>query len=227
MTLLKDLYNARSELDFRPLWKKTLPIAFGLMVVSLALIGLRGLNRSIEFEGGGLYEVPVAADVSVADARSAAGIAEARVQKLSTDSGDFIRIQVPTEALEDSDNIVERLSEISDGREEISISEVGPTWGGQITNSAIRALLLFFVAVAIYLAWRMEWRMAFGAMVAVVHDLVRHRPVSIALLGFEVSPSTVIALLDHPRLLAVRHRRGVRQGSGELRERAVGGKGTT
>ncbi len=196
MSLRSDLYHSRATIDFTPLWKRTLPVSVALMVISALLLLILGLNRSIEFEGGGIFESPVPDGISVADARSVLPDENAKVQLIEDpDGGSFIRVQTGTEGLADSGAYIERLAELGNVTvDDVSVNTVGPTWGSQITGKAIRALVLFFFVVAAYLAWRLEWRMAIGALIAVVHDLLITAGVY-ALVRIEVSPATVIALL--------------------------------
>ena len=197
MSLREDLYNSRSDIDFQPLWRKSLPASAIAAALSAAFLLFLGLNLSIDFEGGGVWEVPVDDTVTVADGRAAvSGLEDARVQLIEDpDEGNFIRVQTGTADIDRSSEIVAGLAELGEvSVDDVAVSTVGPTWGTQITNKALRALALFFVAVAIYLAVALEWRMAVGALVAVVHDLVITAGVY-ALLAFEVSPATVIALL--------------------------------
>ena len=196
MNLLRRLYRGETNIDFRPVWKRSVVISAALMVIAIVLLFVRGLNLSIDFEGGGVWVVPVDETVTVADGRDAAAITEGRVQLIEDpEQGTFIRVQSGTDDIARSSEIVAALAELGDVTvDDVSVSTVGPTWGDQITGKAVRALVLFFVAVAAYLAWRLEWRMAIGALVAVVHDLLLTAG-AYALFGFEVSPATVIALL--------------------------------
>lgn len=196
MSLLKDLYLSKSQIDFRPLWKISVRASAILFVLALLLFAFRGVNLSIDFEGGGVFEVPVAGDTTVADARSVITIADSTIQTVTDiDGSKFIRVQTPAGAIEDPTEIVGILAELGGvSPDDVSITTVGPTWGDQITNKAIRALVFFCIAVAGYLAWSLEWRMALGALVAVIHDLALTAGVY-SLFGFEVSPATVIALL--------------------------------
>ena len=71
---------------------------------------------------------------------------------------------------------------------------MGPTWGDEISTKAQRALVFFFVIISAYIAVRLEWKMAVGALVAVVHDII----ITVgfyAVFQFEVTPATVIAIL--------------------------------
>ena len=78
--------------------------------------------------------------------------------------------------------------------EEVNVEDIGPTWGQEISRKAFRGLLFVLVFIAIYIAWRFEWSMAVGAMVALVHDVVITAGIY-ALVGREVTPETVIAIL--------------------------------
>lgn len=193
---LRQIFDNTSTIDFRPSWRFTMPIAGVVTAISAVLIAVFGFNLSIDFEGGGIYEVQVPAEVSVADVRSAITETDVRIQIVQDNQGaNFVRVQTGAEQLENSDQLIAELVELS-GRtaDDVSINEVGPTWGDQITNSALRALLLFFVAVAVYLSISLQWQMAVGALAAVVHDLV-FTAVVYVIFRFEVSPATVIALL--------------------------------
>ncbi|MFT7597284.1 MAG: preprotein translocase subunit SecF [Acidimicrobiales bacterium] len=196
MSLRSDLYQGKNDVDFRPVWKKTLPVAASLIVASLVMLVTFGLDLSIDFDGGGIFEVPVDDDVSIADARDAVSLPEARIQTVEDlDGNRFIRVQTTSADLDSSDAIVASLAELGGGTpDDVSVNTVGPTWGDQITDRAIRAVVFFVIAVSIYLAWRLEWRMAVGALVAVLHDLVLTAGVY-SVFRFEVSPATVIALL--------------------------------
>jgi preprotein translocase subunit SecF len=78
---------------------------------------------------------------------------------------------------------------------EVSIQDVGPTWGSQVTNKAIEAMIVFFVLVTIYISFRFQWRMAIAALLKVVlHDLVITVGI-FSLIGFQVTPNAVIAVL--------------------------------
>ncbi|MBI2238791.1 MAG: protein translocase subunit SecF, partial [Actinobacteria bacterium] len=77
----------------------------------------------------------------------------------------------------------------------INRQDVGPTWGSQISRKAITGLVIFLVAVTAFIAIRFEeWKMALGAQAALAHDLIITAGIY-ALVGREVTPATVIAIL--------------------------------
>lgn len=196
MSLRTELYEGTNNIDLVPMWKRTLPGSIVLTALSIVLLIVLGLNMSIDFDGGGIFEVPVDASVTVADAREAVGITDARVQTVENIDGQrFIRVQTGSEELDNADAIVTTLAELGGVEPDlVSVNTVGPTWGDEITGRAVRALVFFFIAAALYMAWSLEWVMAIGALAAVIHDLVLTAAVY-AIFRFEVSPGTVIALL--------------------------------
>ncbi len=80
------------------------------------------------------------------------------------------------------------------GNNKVSLQAIGPTWGGQISQKALEALIGFLIVIVLYLSVAFEWRMAAAAFVALAHDIVITVGVY-ALVRFEVSPATVIGLL--------------------------------
>jgi preprotein translocase subunit SecF len=78
--------------------------------------------------------------------------------------------------------------------DQINETDVGPTWGATISRKMITGLIVFLVLVSLYITLRFEWKMALGALGALLHDLIITTGV-FALVGREVTPETVIAIL--------------------------------
>jgi preprotein translocase subunit SecF len=78
--------------------------------------------------------------------------------------------------------------------DEVATQLVSSTWGASITEKAVRALIVFLVLVALFIAWRLEWRMALAAIAAMLHDVLLSVGVY-SVFGFEVTPATVVAFL--------------------------------
>ncbi len=77
---------------------------------------------------------------------------------------------------------------------DVNINVVGTSWGRDVTNKMIKALIFFFILLATYLAIRFEWKMSVAAIVAVIHDIIFTVGVY-ALFQFSVTPATVTAFL--------------------------------
>ena len=175
-------------------------ISLALVLVSVLGILVRGLNLSIDFEGGSSFTVEgVTTDVTagdISDAVQAAGATDVRTQ-LVTDSEGQQGALVRTSAVDIdgplSADIEAALAEVT-GSEDIEESFVGPTWGDQISRRALEALVVFLIVVVIYISIRLQAKMAGAALVALVHDIIITVGVY-AWFQFPISPNTVIALL--------------------------------
>jgi preprotein translocase subunit SecF len=175
-------------------------ISGSLVVLSLASLLIGGLDLSIDFVGGSSYRLEgVSPDLTAEQLREAAEDAGAQdvVAQLQTDGDQTVGALVRTEAFEpgspESQELVAALLAVSEA-ESFTESFVGPTWGQRITRQALEALVVFLVVVGIYISFRLEFKMAIAALVALAHDLIITIGVY-SLVGFNVSPATVIALL--------------------------------
>ncbi|MEU7649284.1 protein translocase subunit SecF [Streptomyces huasconensis] len=188
------LYHGEVGYDF--VGKRKIWYAVSILITITAIVGLavRGLNMGIEFEGGAVFNTPKTS-VSVAKAEEAAEKAsghDAIVQKLGDDA---MRIQIAGVDIDKSDQIKAALAKDLDVKAaDINADLVGPSWGEQVANKAWQGLAIFMVLVVIYLAIAFEWRMALAALIALIHDITITVGVY-ALVGFEVTPGTVIGLL--------------------------------
>ncbi|MFE0104283.1 protein translocase subunit SecF [Streptomyces sp. NPDC059009] len=185
----------RGEVGYDFIGKRKIWYGVSILITITAIVGLavRGLNMGIEFEGGAVFNTPkTTASVSQAQesAEKASGH-EAIVQKLG---GDKLRIQIAGVDIKKSDQIKDALAKDLDIKGKIDADLVGPSWGEQIANKAWQGLAIFMVLVVIYLAIAFEWRMAIAALIALIHDITITVGVY-ALVGFEVTPGTVIGLL--------------------------------
>jgi preprotein translocase subunit SecF len=195
MSILTRMYRGETHFDFVAASKKTLMVSGVLVVASILLMIVRPFNLSIDFTGGVIVTVENNAGATVEQVRGDlrdVGYADARVQ--ITGEG-FINVQ--TEALPpaEQDALVVAVAEAAGTvTDDVNVSAVGPTFGAEVTRRAIEALLVFLVAVSIFISWRFEWKMALSAFAALFHDLVIAGGVY-ALVGFVVTPSTIIAVL--------------------------------
>jgi preprotein translocase subunit SecF len=193
------LYHGETTFDFVGRRRIFFLISLTLIVISIVSLAFRGLNLGIDFEGGVAWEVS-ASKVKQSDAEDilrAAGINlnDAKIQTLSSASGERLRIQVGTEPNDVQSKVRQELAtKAGVDLQEVSLNSVSATWGSEITDKAIRALIAFFVVIAIYISIRFEWKMAVGALAAVVHDVLISVGVY-SVFGFEVTPATVIAFL--------------------------------
>ncbi|KJK37661.1 preprotein translocase subunit SecF [Streptomyces variegatus] len=187
----------RGEIGYDFVKNRKIWYGLSILITILAIAGLavRGLNMGIEFQGGAVFNTPKNTSVSVSQAEEYAEEAsghDAIVQKLGDGS---LRIQVAGIDTGAANEIKSTLADdLKIDSEQINAELVGPSWGEQIANKAWQGLGIFLVLVVIYLAIAFEWRMAVAAFVALIHDITITVGIY-ALVGFEVTPGTVIGLL--------------------------------
>ncbi|MGH9052076.1 MAG: protein translocase subunit SecF [Acidimicrobiia bacterium] len=196
MNLWSQLYRGQTRFDFVGPRRRWFMVSAVLLTASLIGVGWRGFNLSVDFRGGTLVDAANPVGASVAEVRRAlgrVGLEGSQVQLLS--GGEGIRVQTGPLPAGVEATLVESVAEAAGVQpSEVSLDTVGPTWGGQITRQAGRALIFFLAAVSVFITLRFEWKMAATALVALVHDLVLTAGVY-ALSGLEVAPATVIAVL--------------------------------
>jgi preprotein translocase subunit SecF len=163
--------------------------------LSIGALAIQGLSLGIEFKGGSSFTVNTP-NPSVSQAREAAAEAgvpgEAIVQLVGSD-----KVRVQTQALDPAlNNAVQDAlaAKFSVSVSSIDVQIIGPSWGKEITRKALYGLFGFLLVVMIYLAMALEPKMAIAAIVAVVHDVFITVGVY-ALVGFDVTPATIIGFL--------------------------------
>ena len=190
--------------------KRVWYIAFSVLVlICIGSIVFRGFNLGIDFTGGTQIQFPATTAAAPADVEAVRAVYERVIGHepeavQSAGAGGSASILIRSEAL-DASQLVPLKQALFDtfqpigasGAPELAVisdSAVSGSWGGQITRQALIALAVFLVLVTVFLAFYFERSMALAALVALLHDVVVTAGIY-SLVGFEVSPSTVIGLL--------------------------------
>lgn len=191
------LYTGEVSINFvggRKLWYA---ISAVLLLISIGSMAIRGLHLGIEFEGGATFTVPTDT-MSVSDARGVVGgivTSEVRVTELTSSGQRTIRVETPPISPEESSQIRDALATEADvAPTEVSVQQIGPTWGEQITDRAVFALVVFIGLIVLFLSVTYEWRMALAAIIALFHDVIITVG-AYSVLGFLVTPASVIGVL--------------------------------
>jgi preprotein translocase subunit SecF len=198
------LYRGETTVNFAGRWRRWFAISGTIILIGLISLGVRGLNFSIDFKGGTIWQVPTSATVGQARAAvskvdsAVAGQAEVTVQTNTETNQRFIQVQAGTEASGNEHLITDvrqRLATMAKtSTNNVNVESVGAAWGNQITDKAVKAVIIFLIAVSLYIWLRFEGKMAVAALVALVHDILVTVGIY-SLSGFQVSPDTVIAFL--------------------------------
>lgn len=193
-----DLYTGKKSVDFvgkRRLWYS---IAIALMAISVIIpFAGGGFNFGIEFRGGSQFQITGASTVEQQPAIDAVQeVVPGEVTRVTTVGADGVRVQ--TDQLSD-DETREVAAALADAYgvqvADVTASFIGPSWGADITEQAVRGLLVFLALASIIMAlYFRTWKMSVAAMVALLHDLVITAGVYAAT-GFEVTPAAIIGFL--------------------------------
>ena len=193
-SLSSRLYNGEAGLDVVGRSRLIYMVTAVVVLLCIALMLFRGFNFGIDFAGGNSFRLPGTQE-QLAEIREAAEGTGAEVASAQVVGGNTVLLR--TEQL---DNEAERevVAAVADAAgiqpNQVSPESVSAEWGSDITDQALIALAVFLVAVILFLAVRFQPKMAIGAIAALVHDIIVTAGVY-ALIGFEVTPSTVVGFL--------------------------------
>ncbi|MBO0847021.1 MAG: protein translocase subunit SecF [Nocardioides sp.] len=198
-----DLYSGKRSVDF--VGRTRLWYTISAVIIIAAVLGLyfRGLNWGLEFRGGAQFTVSLpTSQVTQANADSLrnsvadTGIKSAEQVVVTTAGRNSILVETEPLTPVESAQISQTIQQTVDvTKADISIDEIGPSWGREVAKRAITGLVVFLVLVVLLIwGYFRQWKMSVAAMVALAHDLVITVGIY-ALSGFEVTPATVTGVL--------------------------------
>ena len=149
-----------------------------LVLGSLGLLGVKGINWGLDFTGGTVLEVGFTQDADLTQVRNVLaerGYADAVVQYFGSSQDISIRI-APRDGVEQSrisNEILTALAQTTaDGVEMRRIEFVGPSVGGELREQGGLAMLVALLGILLYVGMRFEWRLSVGAVLALAHDVI-------------------------------------------------------
>jgi preprotein translocase subunit SecF len=189
------LYRGETSVNFIGRKRRWYMVSAVFVLLSIGSLAVQGLQLGIEFKGGSSFTVNTQ-NPSVIEAREAieeAGVkGEAIIQVLGSDK---VRVQTGSLEQEQNNAVQDALAaKFSVAVDSIDTQIIGPSWGKEITRKALYGLVGFLLVVMVYLAMALEPKMAVAAIVAVIHDVFITVGIY-ALVGFDVTPATIIGFL--------------------------------
>ena len=201
------LYAGEANVNIVGRRKTWFIVAAVLVVIAVGSIAIRGFSLGIEFAGGTSFSIPAKTathTLTQQDAQDAVRKAIHSVdpsndvqaaQKVGTGANEQWTVNAQAMTAAQAEQAKSALvADLGVDAQKVSDNQVSAAWGGQVTRQAIIGLIVFLVLVMAYLVIRFEWRMAVAALSSLLLDLVLTAGVY-SLVGFEVSPSTVIGFL--------------------------------
>jgi preprotein translocase subunit SecF len=197
--MFKRLFLGTTNIDFQNLgskFYKVFVIEFILFISIIlgSIFGILSLNLSVDFTGGTTYQLSTTyTENDINDVLNNDILQVSRYQTFETSDTIIFRAIESTQEIETE--LLNYLSEkFSVDTSEIDFQRVGPTFGQDITEKGIRALVIFITIIALLISIRYEYKYAFIALIALLHDLLLTFSIYIVI-GLEITPSTIIALL--------------------------------
>ena len=195
---LRLMYRGESTFRFIPTRKWWYLASLIMIVICVFSIAFRGFNFGIDFSGGSSFQIPASNSVTTSKVDSAfadAGVSSAEPAQRVGSNPPQIRVKTGSLQVNDQQQVQRDVAKkLGIKATAISFSTVGSDWGHDVTVKAIEGLVVFLIVVSIYISIRFQWRMAVGGIIALLHDLVIAAGIY-SLVGFEVTPSTVVGLL--------------------------------
>ncbi len=189
------LYRGETSIDFIGKRRRWYAFSTILIIASAVTLFTQGLHLGIEFKGGSSFTVTSnKASISTAEsALSDAGVTSQNIIQLI--GNNKVRIQTQPLSNVQQNAVQDQLAQkFNVSIESIDSQIIGPSWGKEITRKALYGLFGFLIVVMLYLAMTFEPKMAISAIIAVLHDVFITVGIY-ALVGFEVTPATVIGFL--------------------------------
>ncbi|AZZ48654.1 protein translocase subunit SecF [Rathayibacter rathayi] len=193
-----DLYTGARSIDFVGRRRTWYLVSLALILITLlGTLARGGFNFGIEFTGGSQFTVSSPSSLDQATATDAVtSVAPETVPRVSIVGDDSIRVQTGQLSTDESTAVRNALSDAyAVPTEQVASSFIGAAWGNDVTQQALRGLVIFVVLAALAMwAYFRTWKMSLAAIVALLHDLVIVAGVY-GITGTEVSPAAVIGLL--------------------------------
>ena len=151
-----------------------------LILLSIGLFFLNGLNFGIDFKGGTLIEIETQNKIEISEVRSSLNslsLGDIQVQEFGSDKNLLIRIEQQQGGDQIQQNVLEIVKQklTSDISETINFRRtevVGPKVSGELIQSGTIAILVAVFAMLIYIWLRFEWQFSLGAVIALLHDVI-------------------------------------------------------
>ena len=193
------LVPSETNIDFLRLRKPALGLSSILVLASVLLFSMIGLNLGIDFRGGILIEARnTNGPADIADLRSdlgKLGLGDISLQGFGTDTDVLVRVQRQEGDEAAQIAAIKAITDTLGGDYDIRRTEfVGPTVGAELASKGIQAVICALLAIMVYIWFRFEWQFSIAAILALAHDVITTIGL-FALTSFEFNLATVAAIL--------------------------------
>ncbi|SFV68758.1 Protein-export membrane protein SecF (TC 3.A.5.1.1) [hydrothermal vent metagenome] len=194
-----EFFRYRSALDFMGKSKKAIMISITLMLLSYAILAIKGFNYGIDFAGGTIVQVKYDKKAPIDAIREKLKgnklFDNASITEFGSPNEIVIRMKTTEGSVSRDIGDVTRQALKGTGNFEIRrVDMVGPKVGNELREKGLMSMFLAIAGILIYVAFRFEWRFAVASILALVHD-VSIASGFVALFGIDVNLDVLAALL--------------------------------
>ncbi|CAN5143714.1 hypothetical protein BH24ACT23_BH24ACT23_01450 [soil metagenome] len=194
----------KTDFNFTGMSKYFFSASGVILAIGAFALAEKQLNLGIDFESGTRIKASLVEPASVDEVRATLsdagidGIDDAEIQEIEEEGfgENVVQVQakIPPDQAPDVQQILGDAYGLEGGEQGFQNTAIGPTFGQQIAESAVIALIFSLLVIAAYVALRFEAKYAVPIMIALVHDILLAGG-AYALMGFEVNSATVAAFL--------------------------------
>ena len=187
-------------IPFNNLYKTCNLASTVLIIISLLLLLIKGLNYGVDFKGGTLIEIRTNdKNISISDLRRSfnkMNLGDVTVKQFGSENDFIVKFEKRNS---NKSNFIEEIKNkltnyIGDNYDFRRVENVGPKVSSELLKSGIIAIGLSLAAMLIYIWIRFEWQFSLGAIIAIFHDVIITLGI-FSLFGFEINLSIVAAVL--------------------------------
>ena len=187
-------------IPFNNLYKTCNLASIILIIISLLLLLIKGLNYGVDFKGGTLIEIKTNdKNISISDLRKSfnkMNLGDVTVKHFGSENDFIVKFEKRNS---NKSNFIEEIKNkltnyIGDNYDFRRVENIGPKVSSELLKSGVIAIGLSLAAMLIYIWIRFEWQFSLGAIIAIFHDVIITLGI-FSLFGFEINLSIVAAVL--------------------------------
>ena len=194
------IFKLSKDIKFSNFYKKLNIVSIILIIMSILIILIKGLNLGVDFKGGTLIEVRTeSVSTNIAEIRQSLlkmKLGDVTVKKFGKENDYLVKIEITNTNDENfiksiNDRLTSDLGSVVNFRR---VENVGPKVSNELLKAGLLAITLSLAAMLIYIWIRFEWQFSLGAIIALIHDVIITVGI-FSFLSYEVNLSIVAAVL--------------------------------
>jgi len=194
------IFKVSKDIKFSHFYKKLNILSIILIIFSVLILLLKGLNLGVDFKGGTLIELrtqnPIITIAEIRESFLQMNLGDVTVKKFGRVNDYLVKIEITKT---DDENFIKSINDklSADLGSEINfrrVENVGPKVSNELLRAGLLAISLSLAAMLFYIWIRFEWQFSLGAVAALVHDVIITMGI-FSLLAYEINLSIVAAVL--------------------------------